>query len=101
MPRELAEHFLHVDPKARPVKQPLRRYSDEKRKIVGDEVAKLLAAGFIMEVLYPDWLANPVLVEKKKSENPDIPKLWRMCIDYTNLNKEYPKDPFRSLRLIK
>ena len=92
--KELAEHHLHVDPKATPVKQPLRRFSDEKRKIVGDEVAKLLAAGFIMEVLYPDWLANPVLVEKKKGENPNIPKLWRMCIDYTNLNKECPKDPF-------
>ena len=57
-------------------------------------MAKLLAAGFIMEVLYPDWLANPVLVEKKKDENPNIAKVWRMCIDYTHLNKACPKDPF-------
>ena len=53
-----------------------------------------MAAGFIMEVLHPDWLANPVLVEKKKEENPNIAKVWRMCIDYTHLNKACPKDPF-------
>jgi hypothetical protein len=40
-----------------------------------------------MEVFYPDWLANPVLVLKKKNT-------WRMCIDYTSLNKAFPKDPF-------
>jgi hypothetical protein len=26
------------------------------------EIAKLLAAGFIREILHPDWLANPILV---------------------------------------
>ena len=58
-----------------------------------NELAKLLAAGFIMEVLHPDWISNPVLVEKKKDE-PAIVKVWRMCIDFTNLNKACPKDPF-------
>ena len=76
------------------MKQPLRRFAEERRKIIGDEIARLLAAGFIMEVLHPDWLANPVLVEKKKEEDPNIAKVWRMCIDYTNLNKACPKDPF-------
>ena len=46
-----------------------------------------MAAGFIMEVFYPDWLANPVLVLKKNNK-------WSMCIDYTRINKAYPKDPF-------
>ena len=32
-------------------------------------------------------------VEKKKDE-PAIVKVWRMCIDFTNLNKACPKDPF-------
>ena len=50
--KELAEHHINVDPRARPVKQTIRRTSDEKRKVIGDEVAKLLAAGFIMEILY-------------------------------------------------
>jgi hypothetical protein len=38
-------------------------------------------------VYHPEWLANPVLVRKKNNE-------WRMCVDYTNLNKHCPKDPF-------
>jgi hypothetical protein len=46
-----------------------------------------------MEVLHLDWVSNPVLVEKKKDE-PAIVKIWRMCVDYTNLNKACPKDPF-------
>jgi Reverse transcriptase (RNA-dependent DNA polymerase). len=50
-------------------------------------LTKLLAAGFIKEVLHPDWLANPVLVQKKTGQ-------WRMCVDYTDLNKSCPKDPF-------
>ena len=61
--------------------------------MIDDEIARLLASGFIMEVLHPDWLANPVLVEKKKDDLNAI-VIWRMCIDYTNLNKAFPKDPF-------
>ena len=71
----------------------MRRLAAERRKAVGDEIARLLASGFIMEVLHPDWLANPVLVEKKK-DDPNVAIVWRMCIDYTNLNKACPKDPF-------
>ena len=52
----------------------------------------MLAAGFVMEVQYPEWLANPVLVVKKN-------KKWRMCIDYTHLNKVCPKDPFALPRI--
>ena len=87
VPREFAEHSLHVRPDVKPVKQPLRRFAEEERKIIGDEITRLLAVGFIMEVYHPDWLANPVLVLKKN-------KTWRMCIDYTSLNKACPKDPF-------
>ena len=76
----------------KPVRQPLRRLSEEKRRVVGEEIARLLAAGFIMEVFFPEWLANPVLVLKKN-------KQWRMCIDYTSLNKACPKDPFALPRI--
>ena len=75
------------------MRQPTRRLSDDRREAVLNELAKLLAAGFIMEVLHPDWISNPVLVEKKKDE-PAIVKVWRMCIDFINLNKACPKDPF-------
>jgi hypothetical protein len=52
------------------------------------KLAKLLAAGFIREVFHSEWLANPILVRNKNSNE------WRMCVDYTDLNKNCPKDPF-------
>ena len=89
---KLADHSLDVDPKARPVKQGLRKMNEERRKAIGEEIARLLVAGFIMEVFHPQWLANPVLVLKKNNE-------WRMCIDFTSLNKHCPKDPFALPRI--
>jgi hypothetical protein len=62
--RELAEHSLNIRLDAKPVKQPLRCFVEEKRKAIGEEIARLLVASFIMEVFDPDWLANPVLVLK-------------------------------------
>ena len=66
VPRELAEHTLNIDPKFKPVKQFLCRFNEEMCKAIGEEVARLLAAGFIVEVFHPEWLANTVLVLKKK-----------------------------------
>ena len=68
VPAELAEHSLHVDPKAKPVKQGLHRLNEERRKIVGEEIARLFDAGFIIEVFYPKWLSDPVLVQKKNGQ---------------------------------
>jgi len=65
----------------------LRRFDEEKCKIIGEEINKLLTTGFIKEVHHPDWLANPVLVKKKNEK-------MRMCVDYTSLNKACPKVPF-------
>ena len=92
VPRKYAEDKLHVRPDAKPVKQPLHRFVEGKRRTIGEEITRLLAAGFIMEVFHPDWLANPVLVLKKNNT-------WRMCIDYTSLNKACPKDPFALPRI--
>src|SRR4051812_877570 len=94
VPRELADHKLHIRPVSKPVKKPLRRFSEDKRRENGEEIVKLQAAGFITEVFYPEWLANPVLVMKKN-------KTWRMCIDYTCLNKACPKDLFSLPRIDK
>ena len=87
IPREVAEHTLNICPGSKLVRQRLRRFDEEKRRAIGEEIAKLLAAGFIREVHHPEWLANPVLVRKKSEK-------WRMCVDYTGLNKACPKDPF-------
>ena len=87
VPRNLIEHSLNVSKTARPIKQKLRRFARDKKEAIRTEITRLLAAGFIKEVYHPDWLANPVLVRKKNNE-------WRMCVDYTDLNKHCPKDPF-------
>src|SRR5688572_28710939 len=87
VPMELIEHSLNVDPRATPKRQRLRRFAQDRREAIKKELAKLLAARFIREVFHPDWLANPILVCKKNNE-------WRMCVDYTDLNKHCPKDPF-------
>ena len=85
--REVAEHALDIQVGSRPVKQRLRRFDEEKRRAIGKEVQKLLATGFIKEVSHLEWLANHVLVKKKNGK-------WRMCVDYTGLNKACPKVPF-------
>lgn len=87
IPREVIEHSLHVKEDAKPIKQRLRRFAQDRKDAIKEELTKLLAAGFIKEVLHPDWLANPVLVRKKTGQR-------RMCVDYTDLNKPCPKDPF-------
>jgi hypothetical protein len=74
-------------------RQHLRRFTDDRWEAINKELAKLLAAGFIREVFHPEWLANPVLVCKKNSNK------WRMCVDYIDLNKHWPKDPFGMLRI--
>ena len=87
VPRELIEHSLNVSPTAKLIKQKLSRFTQDKKEAIRVEITRLLAASFIKEVYHLEWLANPVLVQKKNNE-------WRMCVDYTDLNKHYPKDPF-------
>jgi hypothetical protein len=82
VPRKLAEHSLNINAGAKPVKQPLRRFGDEKRSAIGKELAKLLQVGFVKEVIHTQCVAYPVLVPKKNT------KILRMCIDYTGLNKK-------------
>jgi hypothetical protein len=68
IPREVAEHTLEIRAGSKPLKQRLHRFDEEKRKVIGEEVHKLLEAGFIKEVHHPEWLANPVLVKKKNGK---------------------------------
>jgi len=80
-------HRLNVDPNHRPVKQKRRCFAPERNQAIHEEVERLLKAGFIREVDYPQWLANVVLVRKSSGK-------WRMCVDFTDLNKACPKDSF-------
>jgi hypothetical protein len=85
--RSFIEHKLNIDPSVKPRKQKLRKMSDDKVVAVKSEVQRLLDATVIREVMYPKWLANTVPVKKKNGK-------WRMCIDFTDLNKATPKDNY-------
>ena len=62
IPREVTKHALKIRPGSKPVKQRLCRFDEGKRRTIGDEIVKLLAADFIKEVYHLEWLANPILV---------------------------------------
>jgi hypothetical protein len=85
--RDIIEHALETDEKIPPKKQKLRKMSEEKVKAVEAEVQRLQDAQVIREVKYPVWLANTVPVKKKYGK-------WRMCVDFTDLNKACKKDDF-------
>jgi hypothetical protein len=90
--RDVIEHTLNVDPSFRPRKQRLRKMSDDKSEGARNKVKRLLSVGVIREVTYPEWLANTVMVKKANGK-------WRMCIDFTDLNKACPKDEFPLQRI--
>ena len=85
-------HHLNVDPSVTFKKQPPQRPSKEHVDAIRDKVRKFKQAGVIKEVFYPDWLANTVVVKKKSVK-------WRVCVDFTDLNKACPKDPFLMPRI--
>ena len=85
-------HHLNVNPFVTPRKQPPRRSSKEHFDAVKDEVTRLKQVGAIKEVFYPEWLANTMVVKKKNGK-------WRVCVDFTDLNKACPKDPFPMPRI--
>ena len=87
MDLEFICHHLNVNPLIAPKKQLPRRPSKEHVGAILEEVAKLKQAGAIKKVFYPEWLANTVVVKKKSGK-------WRVCVDFTDLNKVCPKDPF-------
>ena len=80
-------HHLNVNPSVTPKKQPPRRSSRDHSDAVKDEVTKLKQAGALKEVFYLEWLANTVVVKKKNGK-------WRVCVDFTDVNKACLKDPF-------
>ena len=80
-------HRLNVSPSFKPVKQKRRSFTPERQKAINEEVGKLLQTGAIREVEYPEWLANVVLFKKANGK-------WRLCIDFTDVNRACPKNSF-------
>ena len=78
---------LNVNLAYSPIRQKKRVFAQNQDKAIAEEVRKLLEAGFIREVYYPDWLANVVMVKKANGK-------WRMCVDFMDLNRACPKDSY-------
>ncbi|GJV55727.1 reverse transcriptase domain-containing protein [Tanacetum coccineum] len=87
VPRHIAEHRLNVRKGCSPVRQKKRGQAADRNQAIQEEVGKLVEAGIMREVHYHDWLSNPVMV--KKHDN-----IWRMCVDFKDLNKACPKDGY-------
>ena len=85
-------HHLNVNPSIAPRKQPPRRSSKGHYEAIKDKVTKLKRVRAIKEVFYLEWLANTVVVKKKNGK-------WRVCVDFTDLNKACLKDPFPLSRI--
>ncbi|GJS82239.1 reverse transcriptase domain-containing protein [Tanacetum coccineum] len=85
VPRSVAEHQLNIREGYSPVRQKKRGQASERAKAIQVEVQKLVEAGIPGEVYYHDWLSNPIMVKKHDGS-------WRMCVDFTDLNKACPQD---------
>jgi len=80
-------HKLSDYKEAQTVARKKHKLGEEKRLETKEEAEKLLAADFILEARYTTWLANVVMVTKANGK-------WRMCVNYTNLNKACSKDSY-------
>mgnify|MGYP003743894057 CR=1 FL=1 len=80
-------YHLNEYPSSKPVREKKRVFALEWDNAIKEEVQKLTTAKFIQKVYYPDWSANVVMVKKANSK-------WRMCVDFTYLNKACPKDSY-------
>ena len=80
-------HKLNVSPSFPLIRQKKRVFAQERDRAMAEEVRKLLEVDFIQEVYYLDRLANVVMVKKANGK-------WRMCVDFTNLNKACLKDSY-------
>ena len=90
MPRidpRVITHRLNVSSSYKLVCQKRRVFTLEWDNAIKEEVQKLETLEFILKGYYPDWLANVVMVKKANGK-------WRMCMDFTNLNKTCPKDSY-------
>ena len=87
MDLEFIVHKFNVDPSYPSKKQKLRGSAKEHVEAVRQEVMKLKEAGAIQEIFFPEWLTNTVVVKKMNGK-------WRVCVDFTDLNRACLKDPF-------
>ncbi|GJU37482.1 reverse transcriptase domain-containing protein [Tanacetum coccineum] len=79
------EHKLNEYSHIKPIKQKRRSLCLDRSTTTRKEVEELIRAGILREAVHQTWVANLVMV--KKSDRG-----WRMCVDFTDINKACPKD---------
>ena len=86
---DLICHNLNINPSVPPPPPKCSHLGSHLKNILmfSGEVFKFKRAGAIKEVFYLEWLANMVVVKKKSGK-------WRVCVNFTDLNKACPKDHF-------
>ena len=88
IPREVAEHSLDNKLTSRLVKQRLCRFDEKRRRAIGEEIAKLLGAGFIKEDYHPRVVGVPCSCAKEERGSGG-------CVLTTQVStRRAPKDPF-------
>ena len=80
-------HHIYIKEDCTLVRGPQRRMNPALKHIVKEELQKLLDAGFIYPISDSEWVSPLVLVPKKNG-------MWRICVDYRELNKATKKDHF-------
>ena len=68
-------------------KQKPKRSAKPHVEAMKEEVKGLKEVEAVKEVFVPEWLSNTIMVKKKNGK-------WRVCVDFTELNRACPKDPF-------
>ncbi|GKC43291.1 hypothetical protein Tco_1061013, partial [Tanacetum coccineum] len=92
VPRSIAKHHLSIREGCQPIRQKRKGHAPDRNKAIQEEVAKLVKAEIMREVHYHDWISNPVMVKRHDGS-------WRMCVDFTDLNKSYTKDCYPLLEI--
>nr|GEV92073.1 reverse transcriptase domain-containing protein [Tanacetum cinerariifolium] len=90
----LESTMLNVREGCLPARQKKKGQTPEKNKAIYEKVEKLVDVDIMKEVHYHSWLSDPVMVKK----HDDI---WRMCVDFKDLNKASPKDGYHQIKMAK
>ncbi|GJU34170.1 hypothetical protein Tco_1182524 [Tanacetum coccineum] len=83
--RSIAEHRLNIREGCQPIRQKRRGQAPDRNKAIQEEVSKLVEAKIMRDVHYHNWILNSVMVKRHDDS-------WRMCVNFTDLNKSCPKD---------
>ena len=99
----ICTHKIYLKENAKPSREMRRKLNPNMKKIVRNEVIKLLDNGIIYPIFDSKWVSPTQVVPKKsgvivvKNENNKLIPImtitgWRMYIDYRKLNSMTRKD---------